>query len=315
MPMATMKAIRISAFGGPDVLRLEDLPIPEPRRSEFLVKVQAASVNPVDYKIREGKYPPVPADKLPLVMGRDIAGIVAARGPDAGDQLREGDAVYAMLGPGSGGYAEYAVVTATEATRRPAAADSIAAAAVPLAGLTAWQGLFRYGALKEGQRVLIHGGSGGVGHFAIQFAKAKGAHVITTASGRHLDFVRSIGADEAIDYKKQRFEEVVHNVDLVYDLIGGDTQQRSFAALKRGGILVSTLTEPDQEKARAHGVRALRYAVQENAAELDEIARLIDAGKVKPKVSKIFPLAEAAGAQHYLAGQHPEGKVVLRVAE
>ncbi|MGB7126360.1 MAG: NADP-dependent oxidoreductase [Methylovirgula sp.] len=313
--MATMKAIRISAFGGPEVLKLEDLPIPEPGEYEFLVKVQTASVNPVDYKIREGKYPPVPADKLPLVMGRDIAGIIAARGPGAGDQLREGDAIYAMLGPDRGGYAEYAIVKATEATRRPAAANSIAAGAVPLAGLTAWQGLFRHGELKEGQRVLIHGGSGGVGHFAIQFAKAKGAHVITTASGQHLDFVRSIGADEAIDYEKQRFEEVVHDVDLVYDLIGGDTQQRSFAVLKRGGILVSTLAEPDQEKARANGVRALRYAVQENAAELDEIAQLIDAGKVQPKVSKIFPLAEAAKAQQCLAEARPEGKVVLRVGE
>jgi NADPH:quinone reductase-like Zn-dependent oxidoreductase len=313
--MATMKAICISAFGGPDALKLEDLPIPQPREREFLVKVQAASVNPVDYKIREGKYPGVRADMLPLVMGRDVAGIVAAHGPDAGEELQEGDAVYAMLGIDRGGYAEYAIVKATEAARRPAAADYVAAAAVPLAGLTAWQGLFRYGKLKDEQRVLIHGGSGGVGHFAIQFAKAKGAYVITTASGPHLDFVRSIGADEAIDYKKQRFEDVVRNVDLVYDLVAGNTQDRSFAVLKRGGILVSTLTEPDQERARAQGVRALRYTVQENAAELDEISRLIDAGKVKPKVSKIFPLAEAAKAQECLAERHPEGKVVLRVAD
>ncbi len=313
--MATMKAIRIHAFGGPDVLKFEELLIPEPVEGEFLVKVEAASVNPVDYKIREGKYRAVQADKLPLVMGRDVAGIVATLGPQANDQLKEGDAVYAMLGLDRGGYAEYAVVKATEATRRPASADAIAAAAVPLAGLTAWQGLFRYGELREGQRVLIYGGSGGVGHFAIQFAKAKGAHVIAIASGAHLDFVRSIGADEAIDYQKQRFEDIVRDVDLVYDLIAGETQERSFAVLKRGGILVSTLAEPDQEKARAHGVRALRYTVNENAAELDEIARLIDAGKVSPKVSKVFSLAEAAEAQQYLAEAHPEGKIVLRVAE
>jgi NADPH:quinone reductase-like Zn-dependent oxidoreductase len=313
--MATMKAIRIHAFGGLDALKFEDLPIPEPREGEFLVKVEAASVNPVDYKIREGKYPAVQADKLPLVMGRDLAGIIATRGAHASDQLKEGDTVYAMLGPDRGGYAEYAIVKATEATRRPASIDAIAAAAVPLAGLTAWQGLFRYGELQEEQRVLIHGGSGGVGHFAIQFAKAKGAHVIATVSGAHLDFVRSIGADEAIDYKKQRFEDIVHDVDLVYDLVAGDTQERSFAVLRRGGILVSTLTEPDQEKARAYGVRALRYTVNENAAELDEIARLIDAGKVKSKVSKIFPLAEAAKAQQFLAEAHPEGKIVLRVAD
>lgn len=313
--MATMKAMRIHAFGGPEVLKLEDLPIPEPREGEFLVKVEAASLNPVDSKIREGKFPAVRGDKLPLVMGRDLAGIVATRGAHASDQLKEGDTVYAMLGPDRGGYAEYAIVKAAEATRRPASLDAIAAGSVPLAGLTAWQGLFRYGELQGEQRVLIHGGSGGVGHFAIQFAKAKGAHVITTTSAAHLDFVRSIGADEAIDYRKQRFEDIVHDVDLVYDLVAGDTQERSFAVLKRGGILVSTLTEPDQEKARAHGVRALRYTATENAAELDEIARLIDAGKVKPKVSKVFPLAEAAKAQQFLAEAHPEGKVVLRVAE
>jgi NADPH:quinone reductase-like Zn-dependent oxidoreductase len=148
--------------------------------------------------------------------------------------LREGDAIYAMLGEGRGGYAEYAIVKVTEAARKPASVDYIAAAAVPLAGLTAWQGLFRYGGLKAGQRVLIHGGAGGVGHFAIQFAKAKGATVITTASASDLDFVRSIGADEAIDYKKQRFEEMVHDVDLVYDLIAGETQERSFSVLKKG---------------------------------------------------------------------------------
>lgn len=313
--MATMKAIRIGAFGGPEVLKLEEIPIPQPQQSEFLVKIQAASVNPVDYKIREGKYAAVKADDLPLVMGRDFSGIIAARGPETGNQLQEGDAVYGSLGPGRGSYAEYAIVKAAEAARWPASSDSIAAAAVPLAGLTAWQGLFRYGELKEGQRVLIHGGSGGVGHFAVQFARVRGSSVIATAAEQHLDFVRSIGADEAIDYKKQRFEDVVGEVDLVYDLVGGDTQDRSFAVLKRGGTLVSTLTEPDQEKARAHGIRALRYTVQENAAELDEIARLIDAGKVKPKVSKIFPLADAAKAQQYLAERHPEGKIVLRIAD
>jgi NADPH:quinone reductase-like Zn-dependent oxidoreductase len=310
-----MKAIRIGALGGPDVLKLEDLPIPEPREGEFLVKVEAASVNPVDYKIREGKYPPVKADQLQLVMGRDIAGIIATCGAGAANGLKEGDAIYAMLGEGRGGYAEYTIAKVAETARKAASIDYIGAAAVPLAGLTAWQGLFRYGGLKAGQRVLIHGGAGGVGHFAIQFAKAKGATVITTASADDLDFVRSIGADEAIDYKNQRFEEIVHDVDLVYDLIGGETQERSFAVLKKGGVLVSTLTEPNQDKARKFGVRGLRYTVEPNAAELDEIARLIDAEKVKPKVSKVFTLAEAAKAQECVAEGHPEGKVVLRIGD
>jgi NADPH:quinone reductase-like Zn-dependent oxidoreductase len=313
--MSTMKAVRIGTFGGPDVLKLEDLPIPEPHEGEILVKVQAASVNPVDYKIREGKYPAIKADNLPIVMGRDISGIIASCGAGSADGLKEGDAIYAMLGVDRGGYAEYAIVTPGEAARKPASVDYVAAAAVPLAGLTAWQGLFRYGGLKAGQRVLIHGGSGGVGHFAIQFAKAKGATVIATAGGEHIDFVRGMGADEAIDYKKQPFEDVVHDVDLVYDLIGGETQERSFGVLKKGGILVSTLTEPNQDKARQYGVRATRYTAEPSAAELDEIARLIDDGKVKPKVSKVFTLAEAGKAQMCVAQGHTEGKVVLRIAE
>lgn len=309
--MAKMKAVRMGAFGGPDVLRLEELPIPDPGEAEILAKVQAASVNPIDYKIRAGKVPFITAQNLPYALGWDISGIVAACGPGSG-ALKEGDAIYAMIG--QGGYAEYAIVKTSQGARKPASIDYVGAAAVPLAGLTAWQGLFRYGQLKAGQRVLIHGGAGGVGHFAIQFAKAKGAHVITTAASGDLDFVRSLGADEAIDYQKQRFDAVVHGVDLVYDLIGGETQERSFAVLKKGGMLVSTVAEPDQEKARKFEVRGVRYAAEANAAELDAIARLIDAGKVKPKVSKVFPLAEAARAQTFLAEQHPQGKIVLSVA-
>jgi NADPH:quinone reductase-like Zn-dependent oxidoreductase len=309
--MATMKAVRIAKFGGPDVLKLDDLPIPQPQGGEFLVKVEAASVNPIDYKIREGATPFVRADNLPYRMGRDVSGTVTAAGAGASD-FKAGDAIYALVE--QGGYAEYAIVKATGSARKPASVDHIAAAAVPLAGLTAWQGLFRHGGLKSGQRVLIQGGSGGVGHFAIQFAKAKGAYVITTAAGANITFVRSLGADEAIDYQKQRFEDVVHDVDLVYDLVGGDTQERSFGVLKKGGVLVSTLAEPDQERAKARGVRAMRHSMEASAAELGEIAKLIDAGKVKPKVSKTFALAEAAKAQQFLAEEHPEGKVVLRIA-
>jgi NADPH:quinone reductase-like Zn-dependent oxidoreductase len=183
-----------------------------------------------------------------------------------------------------------------------------------LAGLTAWQGLFRYGELKPGQRVLIHGGSGGVGHFAIQFAKAKGAHVITTVSGEHVDFVKQLGADEVIDYKKKRFEDVIRDVDMVFDLIAGDTQERSWGVLKKGGIMVSTLTEPSQENARAFGVRGLRYTVQESGDELREIAELIDAHKVRPKISRTFGLSQAISAQEYVERGHMEGKVVLRIA-
>jgi NADPH:quinone reductase-like Zn-dependent oxidoreductase len=308
-----MKTLRFHAFGGSGVLKMEDLPRPEFGEEELLVKVMAASVNPVDYKIREGKYTPVKSDKLPYVPGRDIAGVVEACGGLV-DDWKRGDAIFAMLGIEHGGYAEYAIVKDAEAAPKPCSLDFVAAASVPLAGLTAWQGLFRYGELKAGQRVLIHGGAGGVGHFAIQFAKVRGAYVITTVSGQHIDFVRGLGADEVIDYKAQRFEDVVKDVDLVYDLIGGETQERSWNVLRRGGAMVSTLAEPSQEKARAHGVRAMRYTCKENGGELEEIGRLIDEGKVKPKIARTFGLAEAASAQDFVEQGHTEGKVVLKIA-
>jgi NADPH:quinone reductase-like Zn-dependent oxidoreductase len=170
-----------------------------------------------------------------------------------------------------------------------------------------------HGGLEAGQRVLIHGGSGGVGHFAIQFAKAKGAYVITTVSSSHVDFVRRLGADKVIDYKKERFEAEVGDVDLVFDLIGGETQERSWAILKRGGILISTLNEPSREMAAARGARGKRYTAAESGADLAEIAALIDSGKVKPVIAKTFPLEEAAAAQQFLERQHPAGKVILTV--
>jgi NADPH:quinone reductase-like Zn-dependent oxidoreductase len=188
-----------------------------------------------------------------------------------------------------------------------------AAGAVPLAGLTAWQGLFRHGGLKSGQSVLIHGGSGGVGHFAIQFAKAKGAHVITTVSADHVAFAQRLGAEQVIDYKKQRFEDAVKDVDVVFDLVGGETQDRSWGVLKKGGVLVSTLAQPSQTQAAAHQARGLRYTAQESGADLAEIAALIEAGQVRPAVARTFALREAAAAQRLLEQGHIEGKIVLAI--
>lgn len=307
-----MNAVRIDGFGGPEVMRLQEIPLPTPQQGEVLLKVRAASVNPVDYKIRSGKYPPVQADKLPYVLGRDVCGDVESRGPGA-SAFAEGDALYALLGIDRGGYAQYVVVKESEACRKPTSIDSVAAAAVPLAGLTAWQGLFRYGGLKAKQRVLIHGGAGGLGHLAIQFAKAKGAYVIATAGAESIDFVRQMGADVVIDYKKTRFEDEVHDMDMVFDVIGGETQDRSWSTLKKGGILVSTLGPPPQEKATAHGVRAAGYRAEPSGSELAEIGGLIDAGKVKPMVSRTFALKDAAAAQQFLEKEHPQGKVVLTV--
>jgi NADPH:quinone reductase-like Zn-dependent oxidoreductase len=218
-----------------------------------------------------------------------------------------------MPGLGRGGYAEYALVKVSEAAPMPASLDVIQAGAVPLAALTAWQGLFKHGNLKAGQRVLIHGGSGGVGHFAIQFAKAMGAHVTTTVSAQHREFVRRLGADEVIDYQAQRFEEVVDEVDMVFDLVGGEIQERSWKVLKQGGMLVSTLNEPSQQQAIARGARGLRYTVTESGADLAAIGELIDAGRVKPFVTRTYQFREAAAAERFLEQEHPAGKVVLSV--
>ncbi|HEX4505702.1 MAG TPA: NADP-dependent oxidoreductase [Alphaproteobacteria bacterium] len=306
-----MKAVRIHAFGGADRLQIDELPIPAPGEGEFLVRNQAAGVNPVDYKIRNGKYPAVREDKLPYVLGRDVAGMVEKAGP--GSRFAEGDAIIAMPGIDRGGYAEYVLVKDAEATGSPYPQDHIRGGAIPLAALTAWQGLFRHGGVQAGQKILIHGGSGGVGHFAIQFAKAKGATVATTVSESQLGFVRELGADQAIDYRKQRFEDEVHDLDMVFDLIDGETRERSWGVLKPGGILVSTLTEPSQDEAERHGVRAMRYTVTESGADLGEIAKLIGAGRVEPRVAKVFALEDAAEAQRFLENEHPAGKVVLRI--
>ncbi|HEX3674164.1 MAG TPA: NADP-dependent oxidoreductase [Rhizomicrobium sp.] len=307
---ATMKSIRIHAFGGPDVLKQDEVPVPQPANGEVLVRVCAASVNPIDFKIREGgKADPA---LLPIAMGRDISGIVEDWGLGV-EGLRKGDTIFAMLGRDRGGYADYAVVKAGEWAPKPAEPDHVHAAAVPLAAITAWQGLFDHGRLTRGQRVLIHGGAGGVGHFAIQLAKAKGAWVATTASKADLEFVRGLGADQAIDYKAQRFEDEVSDIDVVYDLIGGETQDRSFAVLKTGGALISTLTQPDKNRARAKDLRVAHYMAEPDAAQLAQIARLIDDGKVRPVVDTVFRLADAAKAQETLEKEHVRGKIVLEV--
>ncbi|MER8366356.1 NADP-dependent oxidoreductase [Mesorhizobium sp. M0991] len=307
--MITMKAVRIHDFGGPEVLSLDDVPLPQPRDDEVTLKVCAASVNPVDYKVREGSS----GADLPVTLGRDVSGVVELCGTRA-HTLKKGDPLYAMLGNDRGGNAEYVVVKATEAAAKPQRLSHAEAAAVPLAGLTAWQGLFDHGGLKSGQRVLIHGGAGGVGHLAVQFAKAAGAFVATTVSAQDFNFVRALGADQAVDYKNQRFEEVVEDVDLVFDLVAGETQDRSWDVLKPGGTLVSTLSEPSAEKARQHRARGVSYLTKPNAAQLAEISRLIDAGKVRPFVQAIYPLEEVAKAEEQLEKQHTRGKIVLQVA-
>jgi NADPH:quinone reductase-like Zn-dependent oxidoreductase len=307
------KLIRFRRFGGKDVIETEDIEISQPDAGEVLVSVRAASVNPVDFKIRSGKYPAVKDDRLPYTPGRDVSGVIEKCGAQA-TRFKVGDEVFGMVGIHGGGYAEKVAVSQDAIAAKPAGLDHVHATAIPLAGQTAWQGLFRHGGLKAGQSVLIHGGSGGVGHFAIQFAKAKGARVLTTVSTDNVKFARDLGADVVIDYKTQRFEDQASDIDMVFDLIDGETRERSWGLLKKGGILVSTLTEPSQEIASRHGVRALRYTVEADGKELAEIARLVTSGKVKPFVQKTYPLNAAADALAAVEEGHSIGKVVLKVA-
>lgn len=311
--MPSMKAVRIHEFGSENVLRLERIEQPEPAKGEVLVKIMAASVNPVDWKTRNGDYPPVTEEDLPLIPGRDIAGEVTALGSGVSG-LSVGDRVFAILGARHGGYEEYVSLPATQLIAMPAGLSFDEAAAVPLAGMTAWQGLFQHGNLVAGQRVLIHGGGGGVGHFAIQFAKAEGAWVGTTVSGADVGLAKELGADEVIDYTTVRFEDLIDPVDVVLDLVGGETRERSFDVLKEGGVMVSTLGEPDKQEAKRHKVRVTGFMISPNTKQLTEIADLIDRGEVKVVLHKVFPLEEAAAAQRALETEHVQGKIVLRVA-
>ncbi|MCD5994943.1 NADP-dependent oxidoreductase [Pseudomonas sp. CDFA 602] len=308
-----MKAIRIEQFGGPEVMQVRDVDTPELQTGEVLVKNFFLGINPVDYKIREGEYPEVKQEKLPLTLGREVAGLIEKVGPGV-STFKEGDRVFGMIGA-DGGYAEYSRVPAEHLALIPAELDWPAAAGVPLAGHTAWQALVEHGHLEQGQKVLIHGGTGGVGHFAVQFAKVKGAEVYATASTDSLPFLQELGVDRAIDYKTERFEDICKDFDLVIDLIGGETQARSWQVLGEGGRLISTLTMPDAHHPQATGKTGARFIADPRGEELTEIAGLIAAGNVQVYIARTFELEEAAQALDFLANGHVQGKVVLRVRD
>lgn len=306
----TMQAWRIERFGGPEVLRRVTLPAPQPARGEVLVEMRSAGVNPVDVKTREGRYPMVREDALPFTLGRDVAGIVARCGDDV-ERFAPGQPVFAFVGQGQGGYAEYVCVDAHALAAPPSTLSLGDAGAVPLAALTAWQGLFDHGKLESGERVLIHGASGGVGQFAVQFAREAGAHVIATGSGESLAQLKALGANETIDYKTQRFEDVARDIDLVYDLIGGDTQQRSWAVIKQGGALISTLNEPSQVDASKHGARAARYTARPDGDQLRRIVELFEAGAVRVDIVERFTFEHVPDALARLEQGHLRGKLVV----
>jgi NADPH:quinone reductase-like Zn-dependent oxidoreductase len=310
-----MKAIVIHSFGGPEVLHYEDTARPEPKEDEVLIRVMSAGVNPVDVGITAGRMGKFLGDKLPLIPGMDISGVVEKTGGKI-TKFKKGDAVYAYLSfKEQGGYAEFALAKEGEMALKPETITFDSAASVPLAATTAWQALIDTAKIEKGQTVLIHGGSGGVGHFAIQIAKARGAKVIATASTPNLDLLKELGTDQAIDYTTTKFEDVVKDVDVVLDAVRGDTLARSYGVLKKGGIIVSITGQPDQAELDQHGIRGSSLMAHPDAKVLEELAKLIDAKKLKPVVSQVFPLAEAGKAHEQIATHHTRGKVVLKVAD
>jgi NADPH:quinone reductase-like Zn-dependent oxidoreductase len=309
-----MKAVRLHDYGGPEVLRYEDAPKPEPGAGEVLVRVHAAGINPVDWKIRQGYLKAVRQYPMPLIVGWDFSGVVESVGAGV-TQWKPGDEVYGRPDLArSGTYAECFVVRESEIQRKPKSVDHVQAAAIPLAALTAWQALFEAGGVAAGQRVLIHAAAGGVGSFAVQFAKLKGAHVSATASARNHAYLKDLGADQVIDYNTTRFENVVSDIDMVLDPLGGETRARSWKVLKKGGILVSILgPPPSEDDAKAAGARSALMLVKPSQPQLAEIASLVDSGKLKVHIEAVFPLAEAAKAHELSQTEHVRGKIVLRV--
>ncbi|MFF7202714.1 NADP-dependent oxidoreductase [Streptomyces sp. NPDC008141] len=317
----TMRAITQDTFGGPDVLRLADVARPEPLPTEVLVRVHAAGVNPVDWKTREGGGMAGVLGEPPFVLGWDVSGVVEAVGFGV-HTLEVGDEVYGMpwFPRQAGAYAEYVTAPARQFVRKPSTVGHDLAAAVPLAGLTAWQALVDAARVEPGQRVLIHAAAGGVGHFAVQFAKHLGAYVIGTAREAKHDWLRSLGADELVDYTAVRFEDAVKDVDVVIDLIGDgveETSTRSLETLRPGGTLVAVPSGVSPElvaAAEARGLVAKPYLVEPDGPSLARIAALIDEGTVRVEVEDVLPLAEAAEAHRRGEQGRTRGKLVLHVA-
>lgn len=332
-----MKALAIRRYKAP--MEMMELPRPEPGPGELLVRVRAASVNPLDYKIRDGALKVLLPFSFPLILGSDLAGDVEAIGPGV-TRFMVGDAVYSRLDNDRiGAFAEYALVRESAAARKPARLDYTQAASLPLVGLTAWQTLIELARLRAGQKVLVHAGSGGVGTFAIQLAKHLGARIATTASAKNHALVKSLGADVAIDYQTTRFETVAKDQDVVLDTQGGNTLLRSFEAVKPGGVVVTIGGRPDGKFARAWGLslplvgilgflnrkvdrlakeKSVRFEylfMRSSGEQLERIGVLVDQGVIKPVLDKTFTLEAAAEAISYLQSGRAVGKVVIRVVD
>ena len=307
-----MKTARVLRFGPPNVITHEDMPQPQPAAGQLLVRVKAAGVGHWDALIREGE---VRLQPLPLILGSELAGTVAAIGADvAGFNL--GDEVYGATNEQfSGAYAEYARASAQRIAPKPKTLSFIEAASAPIVTVTAWQMLSEYADVTAGQTVLIHGAAGNVGAYAVQLAKQAGVHVVATAASADLDYVRGLGAETVVDYKKERFEQSVTGVDVVLDMVGGDAQQRSLRVLKPGGILVSVVSPVPEAAQTRYSVRAAYFYVDVTTARLNTITELFDSAKLVTDVGTVLPLEDARLAHEMLGGApHKRGKIVLSIA-
>ncbi len=311
-----MNAAQLKRYGGSDAVELSETAQPLLSAGQLLVKVHAAGVNPIDWKIREGYLQQMMPLHLPATLGGDFSGVVVEAGKDAAG-FRKGDEVYgqaSVLGGGSGSFAEFASAAATTVAQKPKRLSHIEAAALPLAGVSAWQAITDHLQLAKGQRILIHGGAGGIGTFAVQIAKWRGAYVAATVDARDAQYVQGLGADEVIDYRLQQFDEILHGYDAVLDLVGGETYARSFSVLKKGGTIVSLLEQPNAELMKRSGVNAIGQFTQVSTERLVRLADLADRQAINVHVDKVFSLSQAGEALAYLQAGHSRGKVVLRVS-
>jgi alcohol dehydrogenase len=312
-----MKSVQISGYGSGDVIRINEIsPLPSPSTGKILAEVIAAGVNPADWKVSEGYFREMMPLQFPSTLGIDFAGIIKQIGEDVSSDFSQGDEVYgqaSIFSGGSGAFAELALASKDSIAHKPRTLNYFQAAALPTVGVSAWQALVEHIGVSNGQKILIHGGAGGIGSIAIQLAKHLGASVATTVSPNDKQYTQELGADQVIDYKNQSFEEMLHDYDAVFDTVGGQTYLRSFKVLKKGGIIVSMLEQPNSELMNQYGVRAIFLFSQVNRERLTKLVQWVDQNNVKVNVDKIFSLNEASKALEYQKDVHPRGKVVLTV--
>lgn len=311
-----MKAVQISSYGGVEVLEVNiEVEKPVAGEGQVLVEVYAASLNPFDWNVREGYVKDFMPLQFPATMGSDFAGIVAEAGKGAAG-FNIGNEVYgqaAVYSGGSGSFAEFATASVSKIAIKPKNVDFLQAASLPLVGISALQAIETHIDLKPKQKILIHGGAGGIGSLATQIAKALGAYVVSTVSTRDVDYAKSLGADEVIDFKTQKFEEILSGFDAVFGTVGGEVTDKSFKVLKKGGIIVSMTGAPSSELGKKYGVVAIGQNTDGNRERLDRLRELVESGKIKPQVDKIFPIDEVKEAFTHLEKGHPRGKVVLKI--